>query len=87
MGLLTKNTTPATLFMTMRMVHVWDMWLGVSHRLMFVKMRVRLARRICGSVRMTMVLIMHMRVGVGHGSMEVHMVIVLSDVQPDSYGH
>ena len=45
------NGNRPTLFMTMRMVHVRHMWVGVSHRVMFVKMRMRLARRIDGDVR------------------------------------
>jgi hypothetical protein len=54
--------------MRMGVMHVRGMWVCVSHRLVFVKMRVGLARRICSTVRMTMVLIMHMRMRVGEAT-------------------
>jgi hypothetical protein len=76
---LAKNATTGmgpTLFMTMRMVHVRHMWVDVLHRLMFVKMCVRLARGVDGTVRMAM--------GVAYGRMEVLMFMMLSHVQPHS---
>jgi hypothetical protein len=57
--------------MTMCMVHVRHMWVDVLHRLMFVKMCMRLAWGVDGTVRMTMVFIMHVRMGVAYGRMEV----------------
>jgi len=68
------------LFMTMCMVHVRHMWVDVLHRLMFVKMCMRLAWGVDGTVRMTMVFIMHVRMGVAYGRMEVLMFMVLSQV-------
>ena len=73
--------------MTMRMVHVRRMWVDVLHRLMFVKMCMRLARGGDGTVRMTMVFIMHVRMGVAHGSVEVLMFMMLSHVQPHASRH
>jgi hypothetical protein len=55
--------------MVMSVMHVRDMWVGVAHRLMFVQMRMRLTRRIDGTVCMTMVFIMQMRMRVGHRAM------------------
>jgi hypothetical protein len=63
--------------MTMGMVHVRNVWVGVLHRLMLVRMSVRLARRIERIVRMTVVFIMHMRMRVGHRSMAVLMFMML----------
>jgi hypothetical protein len=71
--------------MAMRMVHVRQMWVDVLHRLMFVKMCMRLARGVGG--RMTMVFIMHVRMGVAYGRMEVLMFMMLSHVQPHSDCH
>jgi hypothetical protein len=71
----------------MHMVHVRDMWVNVSHRLMFVKMRMRLARRIDWAVDVTMVFIMHMRMSVGHRTMKVLMFMMLSHVQPHPSCH
>jgi hypothetical protein len=88
--LLAKNATTATgqrLFMTMCMVHVRHMWVDVLHRLMFVKMCMRLAWGVDGTVRMTMVFIMHVRMGVAYGRMEVLMFMVLSQVQSHSDCH
>ena len=71
----------------MDMVHVGDMWVGVSHRLMFMKMRMRLARRIDWAVDMTMVFIMHVWMGVGQRNVEMLMFMMLSHVQPDATRH
>jgi hypothetical protein len=71
----------------MDMVHIRDVGVDMSHRLVLVKMRMRLAGRINGTVRMMMVFIMHMWMGVGHRSMEVLMLMMLGQVQPHSHRH
>src|SRR6516164_6710932 len=69
------------------MVHVRDVGVGMSHWLVLVKMRMRLAGRINDAVCVTMVFIMHMRMGMDHRRMEVPMLMMLGHVQPHSHGH
>ena len=73
--------------MTVGMMHVRDVWVGVLHGLMFVKMGMRLAGRIDDAVGVTMVSIMHVRVRVSHRSMKVLMFMMLSHVQPHASRH
>ena len=54
---------------------------------MLVRMGVRLARRILGTVRMLMVLVMHMRMRMHHRLVDVVVFVMLSDVQPDTQCH
>ena len=71
----------------MSMMHIQDVCVGMPHRLMFVNMRMRLARRIADTVGMAMVLIMYMGMRVDHASMEVLMFVMFSHVQPYSDSH
>src|SRR5215470_15027168 len=71
----------------MSMMHIRDVCVGMPHRLMFVNMRMRLARRIADTVGMAMVLIMYMGMRVDHASMEVLMFVMFSHVQPYSDSH
>jgi hypothetical protein len=50
-------------------------------------MRVRLTRRIVRTMRMLMVFVVHMRMCVSHWSMEVCMLMMLSNVKPHPHGH
>jgi hypothetical protein len=58
------------------MVHVRDVWVGMLHGFVFVKMGMRLAGRIDDTVGMTMVFIMHVPMRVSHRSMEVLMFMM-----------
>jgi hypothetical protein len=73
--------------MTVGMMHVRDVWVGVLHGLVFVKMGMRLARWVNGAVGVTMVFIMHVRMRVSHRSMKVLMFMMLSHVQPHASRH
>ena len=64
--------------MTVRMMHVWEMWMAVSQGLMLMKMAVRLTRWFSSIVIMQMMLIVHMRVGVCHSLMGVLVFVMFS---------
>ena len=54
---------------------------------MLVRMRMGLARRVLGTVRVLMVFVMQMRMRVSHRLVNVLMFVMLSHVQPDTYRH
>jgi hypothetical protein len=75
------------LLVLMGMVHVRHVWVGMSHRLMLMKMGMRLPGWIASVVRMTVVLVMSMRMRVDHGTMDVFMLVMFSHVQPHASRH
>ena len=60
---------------------------GVPHRRVVVWVRVRLARRVVGAVRVLVVFVVNMRVVVVHFFMRVFVVMRFGQVQPDAQAH
>src|SRR6266566_9194360 len=54
---------------------------------MLVRMRMGLARRVLGTVRVLMVFVMQMRMRVSHRLVNVLMFVMLSHVQPETQCH
>jgi hypothetical protein len=59
----------------------------VLHRLMFLKVGVRLARRVKGTLGVAMMFIVHMRIRVGESLVNVLVLVVLGQVQPHAQSH
>ena len=73
--------------MLVLVVHVRHVRMLVLQPLVAMRVRVGLAGRIVRRVLVLMVLIVHMRVGVLQGLMDVLVLVVLGQVQPDADAH
>ena len=73
--------------MSVRVMHVGDVRMLVRQTVMAMPVRVRLARRIVGPVGVPMVHIVHMRMAMLLGLMDVLVVMILGQVQPDADAH
>ena len=73
--------------MAVRVVHVRHMRMLVHEPLVAMPVRMGLAGRIVWAVRVLMVRIVHMRVAVLQGLMDVFVLMVLGQVQPDPEAH
>jgi hypothetical protein len=66
--------------MLVNMVHVRHVSMRVAHWAVLVKVRVRLARRVECTVRMLMMLVVHMRVCVRHRLVNVFMLVAFGEM-------
>ena len=73
--------------MAVRVVHVRHMRMLVHEPLVAMPVRMGLAGRIVRAMRVLMVRIVHMRVTVLQGLMDVFVLMVLGQVQPDPEAH
>ena len=69
------------------MMLVGRMGMGVLQRVVPMPMRVRLSRRVHRSVTMLVVRIVRMAMGMRHRRMNVAVLVMLGNVQPDSDCH
>jgi hypothetical protein len=61
----------------MRVMHVGDMRMTMTQPLVAMQMRMRFARRIAGSMRVLMMLVMHMTMAVRHRLVHMLMIVPL----------
>jgi hypothetical protein len=73
--------------MSMNVVHVWDVSMRMTQWGMLVEMSMRLAGWIKRAVRMTMVLIVHVRVSVSHTPVHMLMLVMLDQMKPNAQAH
>ena len=73
--------------MFMHVMHIGHMRMCMSYPRVLVSMRVRLAWRIIGLVRMLMVLVVHMRVRVHGRLMNMVVFVMLCEVEPNTECH
>ena len=73
--------------MSVRVVHVGDVRMLVREPFVAMLMGVRLAWWIAWPMGVLMVLVVHMRMAMLQGLMEVFVVMVLGQVQPDTDAH
>ena len=73
--------------MFVRVVHVGDMRMLVCEPFVAMPMRMRLAERIAWSMNVLMVLVVDMRMTMLEGLMDVFVVMLLGQVQPDTEAH
>lgn len=71
----------------MLVVHVWDMGMGVLQPVMPVPVRMRLARWIIGRVLVAVMLVVQMGMRVGHWLMDMLVLVMLGQMQPDAETH
>ena len=72
---------------TMAVMHVRNVRMRMSQRLVFVNMRVRFAGRVKSTMAMSVVLVVNMRVLVLHRQVTVDVLVVLGQMQPDAEAH
>ena len=73
--------------MTVSVVNVRHVRVRVPHRAVLVEMSVRFARWIEGAMRVTMVFIMDMWMRMRHRRVNVFVLVMLGEVQPDAQRH
>lgn len=73
--------------MPMLMMHVGQVRMDMPERVMLMPVGVRFARRIVRSVHMLMMFVMSVRVGMSYWLMEVLVLVVLSEVKPNTQTH
>ena len=73
--------------MTMAVMHVRHMGVRMPEWPVFVKMCVRLARRIVNAVLMTMVFVMNMRMSVCQCLMRMFVFVAFGQMQPHADRH
>ena len=73
--------------MTVLVVHVWDMGMGVFQPVMPVPVRMRLPWWIIGPVLVAVMLVVQMGMRVGHWLMDMLVLVMLGQVQPDAETH
>ncbi len=73
--------------MCVRVVHVRYVSMLVHDPLVAMPVRMRLAGWIVRSMRVPMVLIVHVRMAMLHGFMDVFVLMALGQVQPDTEAH
>ena len=78
---------PAQAVVPVGVMHVGDMRVRMPQWPMRVKMRVRLARRVGSVVRVPMMLVVHVRMGVAHGFVNMLVLMVLRHVKPYAHTH
>ena len=71
----------------MGVVHIGHVRMFVPHRFMPMAMSVALSRWITGLVRVLVMFIVHVRVDMIHWFMRVFMLMIFSQVQPNSEAH
>lgn len=73
--------------MPVRVVHVGDVRVCVTHPLVTVQMGMRLAGRIVRCMDMLVVLIMHVWMDMLHRLVLMFVLVILSQMQPDTKAH
>ncbi len=73
--------------MPVLVMHVGDMRVRMAQAAMLVRMRMRLAGRVAGLVRVPMMLVMHVGVRMGGRLVHVLMLVVFGQMQPHADRH